>query len=100
METLGHEDIRVSLWFVSIDEEAETLHTFLRERPDVTPYNTTHLVSQEALQPFLSSLGLKPDTGIPVNALVGQDGLVRCVRTGSINDGHYPTIRAFLGEGR
>ena len=100
METLGHDGIGVKLWFVSIDEEPETLHSFLRERPDVTPYNSTHLVSQDALHPFLSSLGLKPDTGIPVNVLVGSDGLVRCVRTGSINDGHYPTIRAFLGEGR
>jgi len=23
-----------------------------------------------------------------------------CVRTGAINDGHYPTIRAFLGDER
>jgi thiol-disulfide isomerase/thioredoxin len=100
METLGNDGIRVTLWFVSVDEERETLHAFLRERPGVTPYNTTRLVSQDALQPWLASLGLKPDTGIPVNVLAGPDGLVRCVRTGSINDGHYPTIRAFLGEAR
>lgn len=100
MEALGKDGARVTLWFVSVDEERETLHAFLRERPSVTPYNTTRLVSADALRPWLASLGLEPDTGIPVNVLAGPDGLVRCVRTGSINDGHYPTVRAFLGAGR
>jgi hypothetical protein len=48
----------------------------------------------------LGSLGLPQDTAIPVNVLAAPGGAVRCVRTGAINDGHYPTIRAFLGDGR
>jgi thiol-disulfide isomerase/thioredoxin len=99
-EALAREGIKVDLWFVSIDEEAETLRGFLRERPGVTPYNSLRLVREESLRPWLGSLGLPEDTAIPVNVLASPDGAVRCVRTGAINDSHYPTIRSFLGDGR
>jgi thiol-disulfide isomerase/thioredoxin len=100
METLQHDGIRVSLWFLSIDEEPATLRTFLAERPAITPYNSLRLRQEEALHPWLGSLGLPRDTAIPVNVIAAPGGMVRCVRTGAINDGHYPVIRAFLGEGR
>jgi thiol-disulfide isomerase/thioredoxin len=100
MEALQRDGVRVSLWFLSIDEEPATLRSFLAERPAITPYNSLHLKSQETLHPWLGSLGIAQDTAIPINVLAGPDGLVRCVRTGAINDGHYPTIRELLGSAR
>jgi thiol-disulfide isomerase/thioredoxin len=100
MEALRRDGVGVSLWFLSIDEEAATLRQFLAERPAVTPYNSLRLVQEDTLHPWLGALGLPKDTAIPVNVLAGPDGSVRCVRTGSINDGHYPTIRELLGAGR
>jgi thiol-disulfide isomerase/thioredoxin len=100
METLKRDGLRVDLWFLSVDEEASVLRSFLSERPAVTPYNSLRLVRQETLHPWLGALGLPPDTAIPVNVIVAPGGGVRCVRTGAINDGHYPTIRTFLGDGQ
>jgi thiol-disulfide isomerase/thioredoxin len=100
MEALQRDGVRVDLWFVSIDEEPAVLRSFLSERPGITPYNSLHLTRQETLRPWLGSLGLPQDTAIPVNVLAAPGGAVQCVRTGAINDGHYPTIREFLGDGR
>ena len=99
-EALAREGVKVDLWFLSIDEEAPALHDFLRDRPGVTPYNSLRLARADALRPWLGTLGLPEDTAIPVNVLATPEGAVRCVRTGAINDGHYPTIRSFLGGGR
>ncbi|MCK9462711.1 MAG: TlpA family protein disulfide reductase [Proteobacteria bacterium] len=98
MEALKRDGVAVDLWFLSIDEEPAVLRSFLAERPTITPYNSLRLSRQETLRPWLGSLGLPPDTAIPVNVLAGPGGAVRCVRTGAINDGHYPTIREILGD--
>jgi thiol-disulfide isomerase/thioredoxin len=100
METLKRDGVSVDLWFLSIDEEPAVLRSFLAERPAITPYNSLRLSREETLRPWLGSIGLPPETAIPVNVLAGPGGEVRCVRTGAINDGHYPTIREFLGGGR
>ena len=85
-------------WFISIDEEREVLAKFFQKHKDIAKQNSLVLVDPEALPPWLSKYGLKPDTAIPINFLVAPGMEVRCVRTGSISDSDFPIVRALVKQ--
>lgn len=97
-DSLKNDGVPVDLWFLSVDEEPDTLAGFLRSHPDIAPFNALRIDDGTSLPPFLASLGLKPDTSIPINVLASPGGEVRCVRTGAITDGDYPIIHGLLAQ--
>src|SRR5690606_1161434 len=84
-------------FFVSVDENAETVARWRTEHPDAP---ASALVSDpSALGAFFTSLGLDSATSVPIHALVDRTGHVRCARAGAVLEGDYETVRAIV-QGR
>jgi thiol-disulfide isomerase/thioredoxin len=83
-----------SLDFVSVDEEAATLATFMKGHPEIP--STLHLKDPEALAPWLTALGLDPGAGLPIHIFADQAGTLKCVRAAAISESHYATIEKLL----
>jgi len=89
--------IAVSQYFISIDEDADNLKEFMADR-SAPPLSSLHIPDEAAVQPWLVSLGLKADSSIPINIFATENQEVRCIRTGEILDGHFPTLKALLAS--
>jgi thiol-disulfide isomerase/thioredoxin len=93
---LHREEVPVDLWYLSVDESAGDLAAFFKANPEIAAQNSLRLSDGDALGAWLTGIGLKAETAIPVNVLVGPSGKARCLRTGSISDSDYAVVRAFL----
>ena len=83
-----------SLDFVSVDEEAATLATFMKGHPEIP--STLHLKDPEALPPWLTALGLDPGAGLPIHIFADAQGVLKCIRAAAISENHYATIEKLL----
>jgi thiol-disulfide isomerase/thioredoxin len=81
------------LWFVSVDQEKAELDKFLLEHPDLAAVNTLRITSADAMEPWFKSLGVNAMASVPIHILVAPGGAVRCVRTGSLNDGDFSLVK-------
>lgn len=95
-QQLTRDGIAVDLWFVSVDEQADTLTSFLAANPAVAPEPSLRLASFRDLGPWLVGLGGAADLTIPVQIVAAPGGAVRCLRAGSLRDGDYPAVRALF----
>jgi thiol-disulfide isomerase/thioredoxin len=84
--------LALELW--SIDEDEAALTDWLKKT--AMPGRVRWLRGQDDLVPLLESLGADKNSAIPVHALVDSDGQVRCVRTGSVHDEDYGSIKSIL----
>lgn len=87
-------DTKLDVWYVSIDESAADLARFLRDEADTAPGASVRLNTPGEFQPWLKHFWKDASEVIPAQILVAPGGTVRCVRSGSIADGDFPTIHA------
>ena len=86
--------IATRLDFLSVDEEAAALATFMKGHPEIS--STLHLKDPEALGPWLGELGLDPGAGLPIHIFADSKGAIQCVRAAAISENHYATIEKLL----
>jgi thiol-disulfide isomerase/thioredoxin len=86
----------MSVVFVSIDDDARQLGTFLeQQRPDGLR-STLWLPEGRARTAWTTSLHMKSSPELPEHALVDPTGRVRCFIEGAIEDGDYAEIAALV----
>ncbi len=95
-EQLRRDGVALDLWFLSLDEDEAELTRFLRANPKVAPAPSLRANSPAALETWLKRYLPDPSTPIPIHMLVAPDGNVRCIRTGSLQEGDYASVRARL----
>jgi hypothetical protein len=97
LEKLG---VEVSLELLSVDSlEAEVeLRAWLARG---LPGQLSWVRSPDDFPPWLEqSLGLDPDSAIPIHVLVDPAGRLRCARVGAVHAQDYGAVRALLTGGR
>jgi hypothetical protein len=92
---LDKEGVAVSFEMVSVDDsEAQpALKTWLGRLPG--PLTWVH--SPDEVPAWLEkSIGLSPDSAIPIHLLVDPSGSLRCARVGAVHPQDYGSVRTFL----
>jgi thiol-disulfide isomerase/thioredoxin len=84
----------VDIGFLSVDATPEAVTEF-RAAHDGAP--GTRLTDPAGLPGLIASLGLDPGATLPIHALIDPSGHLRCVRTGSVADRDYDTVREIVG---
>lgn len=87
--------LELDMW--SIDAEESALVKALESRSRF-PQGPVHWLNDPAsLGDLMASLGVPPDTAIPVHGLVDPKGQLRCVRVGAVKEAGYGAVRSILG---
>lgn len=94
---LQGEGVNVDVQFVSVDDKADVVEGYRKSHPD-TPASS-RVKEYAKVAPWVSSLGLAPDSGIPIHVFVDPDDRIRCVRTGSMGPNDYKTIKQVMKSG-
>lgn len=95
-DELQRQGKEVRVWFVSVDEDREELARFLSAHPAVAPGDSARLTAPDALGAWLKTLGVDEMASVPIHVIAAPGGRVRCVRTGSLNDGDFSIVRNLL----
>lgn len=97
-ESLKKDGVPLALELWSVDDDAAALEGWLKKTR--MPGEVKWLKGgAEDLPTVLMSLGVDKNAPIPVHALVDPNGALRCVRTGSVHDDDYASIKAILTAG-
>jgi thiol-disulfide isomerase/thioredoxin len=91
---LKKDGVDVELLFLSVDDEPRVLENFLAQHKDIPAEKVLRVSSLEQYQTWIETYGSNPAAAIPIHLMAGVDGQVRCLRTGSLREGDYPTVRA------
>ncbi len=83
----------VSLSFLSVDQTAEEVTAYRAAHPDMPA--TARLTDEGGQTALLSAIGLTAGA-IPIHILVDPTSHIRCVRTGSLAERDYDTLRDIL----
>lgn len=83
----------VSLSFLSVDQTAEEVTTYRAAHPEMP--ETARLTDPGGQTALLAAIGLTGGA-IPIHVLVDPTSHVRCVRTGSLAERDYDTLRDIL----
>jgi thiol-disulfide isomerase/thioredoxin len=86
----------ISLVFVSLDDDARQLDSFLEQQPPEGLRSTLWLPDGRARTAWITSLRMKSAPELPEHALVDPAGRVRCFIEGAVEDGDYPEIAALV----
>ncbi len=82
--------------FVSLDDDERQLTTFLEKQPATGLRRTYWLADGPKRTDWLKSVGVKPDSELPVQLLLDPSGHVRCVINGAIEDSDFDQLRGLL----
>ncbi len=91
---LQSEKVAVDVEFISVDNTADVVAGFRKSHPDVPP--SERVKDYALVAAWVSSLGLAPDSGIPIHVFVDADDKIRCVRTGSMGPNDYKKVKQVL----
>jgi thiol-disulfide isomerase/thioredoxin len=86
----------ISLVFVSLDDDARQLDSFLEQQPAAGLRSTLWLPDGKARTAWMTSLRMKSAPELPEHALVDPAGRVRCFIEGAVEDGDYAEIAALV----
>lgn len=94
-DALSRDGLPVSFELLSIDEpDAEpALRSFLKKK---LPGPVKWVRSTDDVPPWFESIGVSRDAAIPIHALFGPDGRLRCVRVGALHAQDYGAVRALI----
>ena len=95
-EKLTRGGLLLDLAFVSLDDDERQMRRFLESQPERGLRATYYLPDGDERATWLRALGVKEVQSLPVHALVAPSGLVSCVIQGAVEEGDFPSIRAFL----
>ncbi len=95
---LKRNGLPVDVLFVSLDDDKEALEAFMKSSPKRPFSDTLRATEPDAIGEWFETLGLEPQTAIPVNVMVSPAGVVRCVRTGSFSEGDFAVVEKVFGR--
>lgn len=93
---LKKDGVDVEAVLLSVDEDAEVLGKFLAERKDIPAAKVVRAASQKDYEDWVKAYVKDPSTPIPIHLLASTDGSLRCVRSGSLREGDYPSAKSVL----
>jgi thiol-disulfide isomerase/thioredoxin len=93
---LRKDGVDVDVLLLSLDEDGPGLDKFLAGRKDLQSARIARVASQAEYEQWAKAFVKDPSTPIPIHLLGAADGNVRCVRSGSLREGDYPTAKAEL----
>lgn len=93
-ERLAADDAAIEPFFLSVDRTEGEVSAFHALHPDAP--TGARIVDPDGLEGLVASLGLDAGATIPIHALVDPQNHIRCVRTGSIAERDYTTVRAII----
>jgi len=95
-DRLKQDGVALDLWFLSLDEDAGELGKLLALHPKIAPAPSLRVSSQREFEVWAKRYLKDASTPIPIHLLAAPDGGVRCIRTGSLDEGDYSTVAALL----
>jgi len=95
-DRLRQDGVAVDLWFLSLDEDPAELATFLAAHPEFAPAPSLRATSPAELRAWAKNYSIDASAPIPIHLLAAPDGRVRCIHNGTLNEGDYPTVTAWL----
>ena len=95
-DRLRRDGAALDLWFLSLDEDAAEMAKFLAAHPEAAPAPSLRVSSPGDFETWAKRYLKDPSTPIPIHLLAAPDGGVRCIRTGSLDEGDYATVAAML----
>lgn len=93
-DELTKKGAHVSLVFVSLDNDDQTVADFRKKNPQ-TP-ESLRIGDMKQLPSFLSGVGLGENTPIPIQIFVDPANKVRCVRAGAVSQDDYSAVEKIL----
>lgn len=91
---LAQDGAPIEPYFLSVDRTEGEVSSFYVLHPEAPP--SARLLDPDGLEGLVASLGLDAGATIPIHALVDPGGRIRCVRTGSVGERDYATVRAIV----
>ena len=85
----------VDVTFVSVDESADDITTHKQAHPDMPA--TLRLADAKTQDTWLHQLGVS-DPRLPIHVFVDAQQRVRCIRSGSVNDGDLAIVEKLLAR--
>jgi len=82
---------------LSVDDDDATVAAYRQEHPDFPA--SLRVSPGEPFDAILAAVGGTPGASIPVQIFAGSDGRVRCIRQGTVDRHHLPTLAALLSGG-
>ncbi len=86
----------IALVFVSLDDDARQLDSFLEQQPPGGLRSTLWLPDGRTRRVWMTSLRMKSAPELPEHALVDPGGRVRCFIEGAVEEGDYAEIAALV----
>lgn len=96
---LSQENVSFDLWYLSVDEDADKLATFVNQHADRVNENVARLQDSTQLESFLTKYGVSGAASIPIQVLVGPQNKMRCIKLGQVHDEDYRTLKTLLKGG-
>jgi thiol-disulfide isomerase/thioredoxin len=93
-ERLAADGAPIEPFFLSVDRTEGEVSAFHTLHPDAP--TGSRILDPDGLEALVASLGLDPGATIPIHALVDPQHRIRCVRTGSVAERDYETVRAII----
>jgi len=88
------EDVDVLL--LSIDDDGQELDKFLAGRKDLQAAKIARVTNQTDYEQWVKAFVKEAGAPIPIHLLGSANGEVRCVRSGSLHEGDYPSAKSVL----
>jgi thiol-disulfide isomerase/thioredoxin len=95
-DRLRQEGVALDLWFLSLDEDAAELATFLVAHPEMAPAPSLRASSPADYRAWASKYMIDASMPIPLHLLAAPDGRARCLHNGSLNEADYATLATWL----
>lgn len=81
----------VDLVFVSADASDEAVAAFRASHPSAP--DTLRVADPQALQAWVTTVGLDAGATLPIHVITDAEGRVRCARTGAVSEDDYDAMR-------
>lgn len=90
------ERVPLKVLFVSIDDDARQLDTFLGSQPETGTRSTYWLKDGKERAAWLKEVGYANDPELPAHVLVDPDGKIRCRQQGAVEESDYGEVLKIL----
>jgi thiol-disulfide isomerase/thioredoxin len=95
-EKTAGERVPLKVLFVSIDDDARQLDTFLGSQPENGTRSTYWLRDGKERAAWLKEVGYASDPELPAHVLVDPDGKIRCRQQGAVEESDFGEVLKIL----
>lgn len=97
LKSWGEKSDELRVVFVSLDDDARQLESFLAKQPPAGIKSTYWLQDGTERGDWLGSLDIESDPQLPMHLLVDPKGKIRCQISGAVEDGDYGRVTEIVG---